>query len=279
MESEDDEDGVFLKPLSHIPAFEIDSSRETAMLQAADVLAGTISHFSRRVFTSKNLSSLEQELATPLFSAIFSKQPRVAWWVASNALIRSVGDVLFDHLRLPGERREIYNKPPALLPQVHGTVVDEEIQPKYKVDLPLYAIIEVNSGNLMCVGGVELPAAPASFDGVVALLFTNEQNAKETLALWNEEMATERREIRRFGAPLKEVIELIELLQKANRAASILAIDIAINGAPRRVGNRRLFLGIDDRSPPVRRVARIAAQAWKRRDTVAVQTRKLLLGK
>jgi len=221
---------ILVFPLKHVGAMEFGSSKDSVLLQAADVLAGSVNYLAKRAIRKRKVTDLDIELSEHLFPALFIDLPRIAWSVGSSRWVGQLGSYYFSQLQkskegVSEERLECctdWFQPAPLLPTNAKAGSEEKQMGRYDVPIPVYALVEKESGRLV---SVEMTNPSTGLKDAAVVLFSEEQYAEEL----KTQFASEREEdeglvIRLFGPAA--IHELAFQLDQAKGSAGMIAFDL-----------------------------------------------------
>jgi len=215
---------------SHIPKFELARSVDCQMIQAADVLAGTVNHLMKLPLAGHKPSPGDMELAGLTLPSFFLTEPPIGWLIASENLQNE----LLKTFILPsvGQEQVVVGKTSQSHPVSNDTAMFPVVGEKrdqtkstrqtYRWDLPVYGILGEKSGALMLVNAGNFELEGTTYGGVLPL-FTSREKAIALLSMWPTDELTEPQGVMEFGP--KELPHLVNLLKQASEAVKILVID------------------------------------------------------
>lgn len=224
---------MMLYPLRHVPELEFADSEQRVLLQAADILAGSLCYLAKRAMEHGSRTESEIELASLTLPALLCDCPTIAWSVGSDRWYRALGESFLTPLcrseALPegdGTASEHPTmRPPKMLPALSTRGVATEVQ-RYPLPFPVWGLIGRDSGELMSVAGLAEFGVPG---GTAVLLFSSGDAATTFLEYWRRDCdLTEEQEVREFGP--KELGLLVELLVSASRGTQTLGLDPGSDG-------------------------------------------------
>lgn len=220
---------ILVFPLKHVGAMEFGSSKDSVLLQAADVLAGSVNYLAKRAIQKREVTDLDSELGALLFPALLIDLPRIAWSVGSPRWVGQLGSYYFaqwqtDEGGVSDERlacRTDWFTPAPLLPAGAEGGSKERQTGKYDIPIPIYALVEKESVRLI---SVEMTNPSTGLKDAAVVLFSEEQYAEEL----KTQFATEREEdeglvIRLFGPA--DIHELVFQLDQAKESAGMIVFD------------------------------------------------------
>lgn len=220
---------ILVFPLKHVGAMEFGSSKDSVLLQAADVLAGSVNYLAKRAIQQREVTDLDIELAEHLFPALLIDLPRIAWSVGSSHWVGQLGSYYFTQLRtakkgVSDERlacRTDWFPPAPLLPTSAKAGSKEQQTGKYVIPIPVYALVEKEYARLV---SVEMTNPSTGLKDAAVVLFSEEQYAEEL----KTQFATEHEEdeglvIRLFGPA--DIHELVFQLDQAKESAGMIVFD------------------------------------------------------
>jgi len=220
---------ILVFPMKHVGSLEFGSSKDAVLLQAADILAGSVNHLAKRALQQKNVTDAEVELAGHVLPALLVDLPRIAWSVGSSRWVGQLGSCYFSQLQTDEEtvsdeqlvcRSDLF-APAPLLPATGGARREEPHPRKYVVPIPLYALVDKQSTMLACV---EMKNPSTGRDDLAVVLFSDEQCAEETRTQLAIQSADEGvLEIRLFGPT--EIPELLFRLDRIKESAGVIVFD------------------------------------------------------
>lgn len=221
---------ILVFPLKHVGAMEFGSSRDSVLLQAADVLAGSVNYLAKKAIQQREVTDIDIELAEHLFPALFIDLPRIAWSVGSSRWVGQLGSYYFSQLQtdkevVSDERlvcRTDWFSPAPLLPPTAEAGREEQQTGKYDIPIPLYALVGKESASLV---SVEMTNPSTGFKDAAVVLFSEQQYAEEIKTqLAMETKENEELEIRSFGPG--DIHELICYLDQAKEYAGMIVFDL-----------------------------------------------------
>lgn len=217
-------DGVFeypsgsisFYPLKHVPKFEMVCSESSQLVQAADILAGSIRHCAMKARAGDSISDNDAELAISTFPLLIkNRPPKLAWPIASDRWYRSMGRTFLapyfgsqdsDTVASCTSKADASPIPAAaIFPVVSGRSLPDEKQQRFPIPFPAYGLVGKETGCLYCVGDIDFLAERG---GTAAFLFPCKEDAEKWHKEAEEGELTEPFELRRF-----DVLQLQELLQ------------------------------------------------------------------
>jgi len=221
---------ILVFPLKHVGAMEFGSSKDSVLLQAADVLAGSVNYLAKKAIQQKEVTDIDIELAEHLFPALLIDLPRIAWSVGSSRWVGQLGSYYFyqfqtDKEVVSDERlicRTDWFSPAPLLTPTEEAGREEQQTGKYDIPIPLYALVGKESASLV---SVEMTNPSTGFKDAAVVLCSEQQYAEEIktqLAMETEE--DEDLEICSFGPG--DIHELIGYLDQAKEYASMIVFDL-----------------------------------------------------
>jgi hypothetical protein len=213
---------VLYAALKHIPQFEIATSHSQPLIQAADVLAGTVNYLLRQAALNIKASPIDMALSRMVVHAMLTSSPRTTWMVASNSLLRAIGRTyVAPAMKHRGSASQI--QPAAhsegeapLLPGSPGaTTAQGQLAPPRRYDFrpPFYGVVGTHHPGLMVLHEDGRNAA--------VVLFTRRQQANwlRTAHKWSEPQT-----VMRFRSA-RELVQLVAMLEAVQPYTNRLVID------------------------------------------------------
>jgi hypothetical protein len=209
-------------PLKHIGGFEIAVSHENPFLPAADILAGAARTVFCKAHGGVEPTADEVRLSEFILPPLLRPDPKIAWLIASDQLLRKLGKAYFRHYGAKGPAREgaaeVRQAGPVDAPVFPVRQKDvKALDPPpgaRKLDLPLFALIGRESDAPMLLRMPE-EEVPCGTDSGFLTLFSNRAAAEDWLASYEEGELTEEHEVESFGpAELGELVEMLEAMQR-----------------------------------------------------------------
>jgi hypothetical protein len=210
--------------LRAVRSFEVQNDVKQPMLQAADLLAGTINQLCTKLQTDTDLTSAEQRLAKLTLPAMLSSNPRLAWPLCSDRMLKQIG-ALFRKL-FPSDSststEHSVSEQPLLLPVFPVAKFSDDGAKRFPIVLPLFGIVRESDGALM----IALPPGRAYSETDrqerLVLLHTNRETAQRFL---DDEQPgwTEPHTVREFDVP--NLPELLEQLGAWSEIAAYVVLD------------------------------------------------------
>ena len=219
---------------SHIPEFQLVPSVDCQMVQAADVLAGTVNYLMKLAVAGQTPSPADMELAMLTIPGFFVSDPRIAWLIVSEKLQTALGKTFIlpavIEKRVASEKSrqpQLAPRPAAMFPVV-GQQPAEINSPRetFKWDMPIYGVQGKRSGVLMMVNTGDFQLEGTTYSGVLPL-FTSREKAAALLGCWEPDELTEPQEVMEFGP--RELPQLIKLLEQVSKTVKLLVIDPGLN--------------------------------------------------
>lgn len=217
---------VSYSKLEHVAEFEMQDSKASLPVQAADLLAGVIHHCFKLVFSERELTDGDKELAAATLPGLFVDKPRLTWMVCSETCIQHLGRKVLkpslSSIEPSTSEPEVDKKiEKALAPMFPRNQSDNAIETlKLKVDLPLFGLVGRDTNNLMIMNN------PDAEDGVlkrVLCLFSSKERAIKFLNLWDEDELSRPQYVAEFG-PLQQKC-LVDLLDDVVEHCEVMTID------------------------------------------------------
>jgi hypothetical protein len=214
-----------LLPLKYIPEFEVDDSKTSPFLQAADILAGTVVHITKAALKKRALTPTEVDLANRIFPALLSDEPRLAWTVGSDRWNAEIAKCFLE-VGVPNVEvqpdtaiprvRDVPMLPAAAKPTAPNVKsVAFPSQPVGIVSKRLKRLLVVNESHHLM---------PHEGESAV-LLFASEATANRVLtSLEQAALLDDAFEIAKYN-DLKQFQELISQLEEAAQVTDTLLID------------------------------------------------------
>ena len=221
---------ILVFPLKHVRTLEFGSSKDNVLLQAADVLAGSVNYLARRAIQQRTITDIDIQLAEHLFPALLIDLPRIAWSVGSSRWVGQLGSYYFSQLQTSKEtdpteqlvRSTDWFSPAPLLPPPVEPGKNEQQTGRYSIPIPLYALVSKEPAGLV---SVEMENPSTGCEDSAVMLFSQEQHAKEIRTqLFMETEENERIEIRSFGPG--DIHEIVCYLDQASEYAGMIVFDL-----------------------------------------------------
>lgn len=211
--------------LEHVADFETRDSKDSPIIQAADLLAGAIAHCCKLAMNDSDASEADIALADLVMLGLLVPEPRLTWLVCSEHCIRQLGSkVLKPALAriIPDVARRDEQVNDALAPMFPSRLSPRPTTAERRLllDFPMYGIVGVNSGGLMGVVNDEFEEGPMRS---LVFLFSTRERAESFLAYWEEDELTEPQEIVEFGP--KDARRLTDLMLSAAEWSTCAAFD------------------------------------------------------
>ena len=214
-----------------ITRFEMGDSRSRTLLQAADVLAGSIGYLLDKSRRNTELTGSEKALSDTILPGLIAT-PSVSWTICSDVCLKDLWRTLFHgyprvnegvRLDLPRDRRV---ERLDLLPTTFGVATRQ----KFALDLPLVGIVGRESGKpMLLAAGAKDASGGRVKEGPIALLFRDEERANAFLHLYEAEELTEQQVLIHLTATT--LSKLVALLREAAEFAEVLVLDPGKDGA------------------------------------------------
>lgn len=205
-------------PIRAIKTFETQRSELQPLLQAADLLAGSVGHVCLKLWSGTKLTPAEQQLAQ-LTLPLLLAEPRLAWPLCSDRMYGQIAEFLQEAF---GGGHELTQTEPGLRGRfpVLPPLASEPVPPsKRPLTLPLFAVTRASDGGLLFVPRSD---EETSLRQSFVPLFTEQKTAQqfydENHALW-----TMTQVIRAYDAP--EIQELIQQLEAVSLHADLVIIN------------------------------------------------------
>lgn len=211
--------------IRNINSLEFQQSDQQLLVQAADLLAGSIASLAKKLIGTESLHPQESELALFAFMPMYVPQLRLANPVCSERMLKHIGGAIREKLDIAdadtsnvsenGQMCWTSTLPPGgtipLLPAKGGTERPKG-QPDHriKIDLPLFSVANA-SHELVLLLPPDVGMEQTGRDERMYLLWTNKALAEAFLADqdWIDHSVVE------FGP--WELVELIEMLRQGSR--------------------------------------------------------------
>lgn len=211
--------------LRAIQSFETQRSVHQPLIQAADLLAGTINHVCTKLQAGQALTAAERRLAQLSLPLMLVPNLRLAWPICSDRMLRRIGVLFHEAFGAgatvspvgPGQ-----SAPSVPLPVFPVVQAPEGGPQRFPVNLPLFGIARVSDGAIM----IALPPERA-FEETKRVdrfipLYTSESTAQQFLEEEQTRWA-EPHEVRRFD--VRELPELFEQLDAWGEYAAWVVLD------------------------------------------------------
>lgn len=214
---------------TNIPKFELVPSVDCQMIQAADVLAGTVNHLMKLVYRGHKPSPEDLELAAFTMPTFFLREPPIAWFIGSDKLRADLVRAFI--LPVATQDQPSDNTNPINITQTHDPMFPvvgpkrEIIKPTretYKWDLPVFGVLGKTSRALMVVNTGDFELEGKTYTSVLPL-FTSRHKAEAVLSLWPSDELAEPQEIIEYGP--QNLNQFIELLLGASETTKLLVVD------------------------------------------------------
>ena len=221
---------ILVFPLKHVESMEFASSKDSVLVQAADILAGSVNYLSKCAVQQKRVDDLDIELAEHLFPALFIEIPQIAWSVGSARWVGQLGSYYFKRFQGPKDRdlekrsvdRSDFFMPAPLLPTIIKNDGEEQQKRKYVIPIPIYALLEKENDRII---SVEVVNSASGHKDISVLLFSEEKYAQELKAQFiKERKEDERLKVILFGPG--DIHKLVFHLEQVKEYASIIVFDI-----------------------------------------------------
>ena len=222
---------LVLSPLKHIPTFEVVQSCKSPLVQAADILAGTITYLAKLAIDKSSITENDEELGSLVFPALLFDEPRVGWSIGSDKWVASLGRASLVKVgsadsNKSGQQRVVDIGPAPLLP-AHRHAGTEDTTERFKFKVPVFGLVGEETGDLMHVQDEPPFDIPG---GTAVLLFTDSGIASEFIEVWKRHGSlTEDMTVTEFGPG--DIPRLVELLTRSLRVTNTMAVDCSAAGA------------------------------------------------
>lgn len=139
-----------LGKINHIPEFEMADSKLNPLMQAPDLLAGTINHLFKKVASNQELSDCEKELGQYVLPPLlFDEIPKLTWPILSNKLHVETFKSIFECYDMEVVKKSEVNntgpaKPAPMFPKVGGL---GDGTPKKPFTFPAFALVNKSDGK------------------------------------------------------------------------------------------------------------------------------------
>ncbi|MEW6198857.1 MAG: DUF3800 domain-containing protein [Planctomycetota bacterium] len=220
--------GLMLEaPIRHLTEFETTQSKSNSLIQAADVLAGSIRHWAEIAIAGQRASPADVQLALRTVPSLLSDDPRTGSFVGSDKVLSS----LCRHFLVPDIKAKLgplaqtaesttTPVPPDPAPLMPSVSVGKQPEQStgYGLHFPIYALVGRETGFLYCVEREDLKER----GGVATLLFHTEDSAQAWLEAAGAGPLTEPFQIRRFEE--RDGFELIDALRSVAELARTIIV-------------------------------------------------------
>lgn len=231
--------GIHYGAIKNIEEFEIQRSVDQPLIQAADLLAGSIGYLASSMIDGRTLTPQEIELAGLVFPAMLSPHARLANPVCSGRMLSCIGKAMSDAYPVAMADSETKNRPVSLLsksnlrdegpldvlPFVGSSVrpASDALKPKVRIDLPIYALVN-SAGEPALLLSPEAPESVVDRTQRCLPLWLNHQLAVEFLDAndW-----TEPHSVKAFGP--ESACELIQKLRDLSVWTDRVVFDLQVS--------------------------------------------------
>jgi hypothetical protein len=221
--------------LNHITQFDMVKSQLEPLVQAADVLAGTVNHLCTLAARDCEITAADAALADAIFPALLVSRPQVAWPIWSDQLTRRVGKTSFRRILENLPKSEASKTVPsiaeldeyehaALLPALKDDRADESRKPRYPFELPVYGIVNTLTNELLVLRNSHESGETVDSLNSVIPLFNRRRDAEAFYTSVRDSIAANY-QLCEFGP--KTVPDLIGLLEKGLRQTATIVYDAA----------------------------------------------------
>ena len=212
--------------LEHVATFETRASLDSPLVQAADLLAGTMAHAFKLAMSDDDITDADLELVDLLAPGLVCPEPLVSWLVCSDRCIeRIAGRVLRPCLERIMPDLSVTERDAALAAAPTPMFPSKSSSPRsdtarVRLDFPLVAIVGTQTGQLFIVDNPDVAPSPAAR---FAVIFSSRIAAERFLGLWNGEGLTEPQSIVEFTP--RNVVALVALLLDVAKWTPVVAFD------------------------------------------------------
>lgn len=212
--------------LEHVAKFEMQDSKLSLSIQAADLLAGVVHHCFKSVLNGRELTEGDRALAMMTLPGLLVPEPRLTWLICSGRCIqglhKSVLKPSVQSLEPGTSPLEVDNRFQTVLAPMfpRNQMEDEANTLRMKVDLPLYGLLGEATNKLMFVND---PDAEDELLGRVLCLFSSMEKAVEFLDMWDEDELNQPQYVAEFGPVQLE--HLLDLMEDVSEHCKMMTID------------------------------------------------------